>query len=74
MKFTVEAIEDGIAILENDYGEKIEISVDNLPDGTKEGSILTSIDDEFKILIEDTRERRRMMFEKQRRLLGDRKN
>ena len=74
MKFTVEAIEDGIAILENIYGEKIEISVDNLPDGIKEGSILTSIDDDFKILIEDTRERRRMMFEKQRRLLGDRKN
>lgn len=74
MKFTVDAIEDGIAILENIYGEKIEISVDNLPDGTKEGSILTAIDDEFKILIEDTRERRRMMFEKQRRLFGDRKN
>ena len=74
MKFTVEAIEDGIAILENIYGEKIEISVDNLPDGIKEGSILTSVDDDFKILIEDTRERRRMMFEKQRRLFGDRKN
>lgn len=74
MKFTVEAIEDGIAILENDSGEKIEISVDNLPDGIKEGSILTVIDAEFKILIEDTRERRRMMFEKQRRLFGDRKN
>ena len=47
MKFTVDRIGEGKAVLESETGERLVIDASLLPDGTREGSCLTQTDGVF---------------------------
>ncbi len=62
MKYSVDKIENDIAVLENiDDGTKIEVSTTVLPDSLKEGNILYYENESYKIDIrEETKRRKRI--------------
>ncbi len=68
MKFTVEQIENGIARCENENNEFVEIEASKLPVGVKSGDILLFDGTEYKILSDETDERKKKMLEMQARL------
>lgn len=70
MKYIVEAIEEGIAILVNDKKQKLQVKLSELPDEVKEGVVLILDCDRFIISEDETIRRRKLMFEKQKRLFG----
>lgn len=65
MKYSVDRIENDIAILEDiTTKEKIEINVNYLPKKIKEGTILEKKDDSFIIDEEEENVRRKRIMEK----------
>lgn len=58
MKFIVDRIEEGIAVLEKEDFTHIHINLSELPEGTKEGSVL-SFDGTTYVPDSDEEERRR---------------
>lgn len=59
MKFAIDRIEENIAILENlETKEKLEVSLNSLPDDIKDGSILIYNNNEY-ILDNNEEEKRR---------------
>ena len=70
MKYIVEAIEEGIAILVNDKKQKLQVKLSELPNEVKEGVVLILDCDRFIISEDETIRRRKLMFEKQKRLFG----
>ena len=70
MKFTVERIEDGIAVLEDEQGSFTEINASLLPPQIKSGSIVTSEDGVYKMEMQVDKDRKKMLFEKQQKLLN----
>ena len=59
MKYAIDRIENNIAILENlDTKEIIEIDINVLPEGSKESSIITIIDNEYKLDAQEEQERK----------------
>lgn len=65
MKYTVDRIEEGIAVLEKEDLTHISISVENLPQGVKEGSILIFDGVNYIIDTVSEGERRKSVLEKQ---------
>ena len=71
MKVSVDRIEDGIAVLEVDTVNRIYVSVDKLPEGVKEGMLLSEQPDgSFKTELDETDKRREEMFRLQQMLNG----
>ena len=62
MKFYVDRIEDGIAVLEDAAQERLRVPVADLPEGTREGSSLFFRDGGYVLDSEDERARRHKMF------------
>lgn len=63
MKYAIDRIENNIAILENlETKEIIEVDTSLLPEGSKESSIITIIDNEYKIDIEDEQVRKESLL------------
>lgn len=59
MKYAIDRIENNIAILENlETKEIIEVDISLLPEGSKESSIITIIDNEYKLDIEEQQVRK----------------
>ena len=59
MKYAIDRIENNIAILENlDTKEIIEVDISLLPEGSKESSIITIIDNEYKLATQEEQERK----------------
>ena len=59
MKYAIDRIENNIAILENlDTKEIVEIDINVLPEGSKESSIITIIDNEYKLDTQEEQERK----------------
>lgn len=70
MKYAVDQIIDGIAVLENlETKEKKEIGISELPHNTKEGSILIE-EKVYKIDSKEEDKRRKMLRNKLERLKG----
>ena len=68
MKLIVDRIEEGIAVLEKEDLTHIHINLSELPEGTKEGSVL-SFDGTTYVLDSDEEERRRQrILEMQNRI------
>lgn len=65
MRFTVDRIEEGIAVLEKEDLTHIDISLENLPQGVKEGSILLFDGVNFIIDTNSESNIRKSMLEKQ---------
>ena len=69
MKYIIDRIEDNIAILEQqDNKEFINISTNILPNGIKEGMILSIINNTYTIDIKATEKRKKEVLEKFKRL------
>lgn len=63
MKYAIDRIENNIAIIENlETKEIIEVDISLLPEGSKESSIITIIDNEYKLDIEDEQVRKESLL------------
>ena len=69
MKYIIDRIEDNIAVLEQqDTKEFINISTKYLPQGIKEGMVLSLINNIYTIDIKATEKRKKEILEKFKRL------
>lgn len=68
MKFIVDRIEDGIAVLEREDLAHIEVSSDELPDGVREGSVLIFDGVSYTFDMDEETLRKKRIYEKQQSL------
>ena len=73
LKYSVDRIEEGFAVCEDENGNTVNIETDKLPEGVKEGDLISVDNGEAVILTEETEARRKKLAEK-RRLLFKNKN
>jgi len=73
MKYTVDRIEEGIAVCEDGNENIVKIQLSLLPDGVKEGDMLEASNDGFVICREETEERRKKMADLQKSIFTKRK-
>lgn len=73
MKYTIDRIEDGIAVCEDENENLVKLSVCDLPDGIKEGDIIDGTDGGFAVLADETEHRRRKMAELQKSIFKKKK-
>lgn len=69
MKYTVDHIENGIAFLEDDMLMLLPVPMELLPEGTREGSILSYESDAFVLCKDEETEQRKRLFALQQKLL-----
>lgn len=62
MKYTVDRIEGGYAVCEDENEKTVNFELILLPEGIKEGDIIEKTDDRFVICTDETAERRKKMF------------
>ncbi|MFT4006880.1 MAG: DUF3006 domain-containing protein [Lacrimispora sp.] len=68
MQYTVDRIEEGIAVCEDENGEQIKLCASQLPEGVTEGDILSQEPGGWRLDLEETSRRRQKMREKLKRL------
>lgn len=69
MKYYVDRIEEGVAVMDNDLGEQIKVPLSRLPDGIRDGSVLERDENGIFTHNEDAEaQRRKEMSERLRRL------
>ena len=73
MKYSVDRIEENIAVCEDENGEKATFEASLLPDGVKEGDIIMQTDGVFNFLPDETAERRKKMAELQKSIFTRKK-
>lgn len=72
MKYALDRIEENIAILENiQTGEKIKVSIFNLPQNIHEGTILKKENNTYIIDNQEEEKRRKEIEEKFKKLRGN---
>ena len=71
MKLTVDRIEEMIAVCEEENGKMLEINLEELPTGTKEGSIISKRDGTYYLEEEEEKKRYSSIMEKFNRLKKD---
>lgn len=71
MKYSVDRIENGIAVCEDDEMNIIRLPVSSLPQGTKEGSVLIKEADGWQLDAESERERRENIMRLQKKLFSE---
>lgn len=69
MKYSVDRIEEGFAVCEDENGKLINIEKEKLPQNLSEGDIFLIKNGEAVILKEETQERRRLLAEKRKAIL-----
>lgn len=74
MKYTVERIEDNIAVLEDEQGSFVEISVFLLPENTKSGNVLLLENNIYSIVSTVDEERQKRIQNKYQKLFDKNKN
>ncbi|MBE6784977.1 MAG: DUF3006 domain-containing protein [Ruminococcaceae bacterium] len=72
MKLTVERISDGIAVLEKEDMTHLEVSINSLPDGVKEGNVLIFDGTSYSIDPEAEARARERIISKQRSIFKKR--
>lgn len=70
MKYSVDRIEENIAICEDDDGNVLKLSADELPQEIREGDIIEKTENGFVIDADETQLRRKKMAELQRNIFG----
>ena len=70
MKYSVDRIEEKIAICEDDDGNVLKLNVDELPQEIREGDIIEKKENGFVIDADETQLRRKNMAELQRTIFG----
>lgn len=72
MKYTIDRIEEGIAVCEDSNGNHINIQLSLLPENVKEGDVISAGDSGFAVCREETDERRKQMADRQRSIFKKR--
>lgn len=70
MKYSIDRIEENIALCEDDDGNVLKLSVDELPQEIREGDIIEKTENGFVIDADETQLRRKKMAELQRNIFG----
>lgn len=70
MTYSVDRIENGIAVCENESGEQTKFKLYELPQGIKEGDLFNEIDGNFIINSDATAQRKRRLSELQNNLFN----
>ena len=70
MKYSVERIEEKIALCEDDLGKTIKLSLDELPENIREGEIIVRTENGYTIDSDETSARRKKMAEMQKKLFN----
>lgn len=73
MHYTVDRIENGIAVLEDDMLMLLPVPLKLLPEGIREGSILVYDGSSYVIRHDEEAEQRKKLFALQKKLLGKNK-
>ena len=73
MKYSVERIEENIALCEDDLGKTIKLRLDELPENIREGEIIVRTENGYTIDTDETSVRRKKMAEMQKRLFNKKK-
>lgn len=68
LKYSVDRIEEGFAVCEDENGKTVNIEKEKLPENVKEGDLISIDNGEAVILTEETEERRKKLAEKRRAL------
>lgn len=70
MKYTVDRIEDGVAVLEDDMLSMLPVPCCLLPEGAREGSLLSFDGENYVLCADEEAARRRRLFDLQKKLLN----
>ncbi len=68
----VDRIEGGFAVVESEDGSHRNIPLDELPEGTREGSVLVKTEHGWELDLEEERRRREKAAELTRKIFGKR--
>lgn len=68
MQYTIDRIEEGIAVCEDENGEQVKLCASQLPEGAREGDILSRDSSGWRLDLEETGRRRQKMREKLKHL------
>ena len=71
MQYTIDRIEEGIAVCERSDGMRLHVLFSALPDGTREGSILTFDNGHWTLLADETARVRQELFDLQESLFDE---
>lgn len=73
MRYSIERIEEKIALCEDDDGNVIRIKTKDLPTGAREGDIIEQTENGLNVNADETERRRKKMAELQKGLFGQKK-
>ena len=68
MKYTIDRISEMVIICEDENGDMVKVKASALPEGVREGDILTEADGMWTLELEETERRRQRIREKLRGL------
>ena len=66
MKYSVDRIEEGIAVCEDENGGSVKLEITMLPDGIREGDLFLMTEDKTEILHDETAEKKKRMADLQK--------
>lgn len=70
MKYSVERIEENVALCEDDLGKTVKLRLDELPENIHEGDIIVRTENGYTIDSDETSVRRKKMAEMQKKLFN----
>lgn len=66
MKYSVDRIEEGIAVCEDENGESVNFEITKLPEEIKEGDLFLVTEDKIEILPDETADRKKRIADLQK--------
>ena len=70
MRYSVERIEENVALCEDDLGETVKLRLEELPENIREGDIIVRTENGYTIDSDETSVRRKKMAEMQKKLFN----
>ena len=70
-KYSVDRIENDIAVSEDENGNTVNIRLSELPSGVKEGDILSFNGEKYAVLYDETEQRRKALLNLQKSLFDN---
>ena len=70
MKYSIDRIEENIAVCEDDLGKTVKLRLDELPENIREGDIIVRTENGYTIDSDETSVRRKKMAEMQKKLFN----
>ena len=70
MKYSIDRIEENIAVCEGDDGKTVKLRLDELPENIREGDIIVRTENGYTIDTDETSVRRKKMAEMQKKLFN----